>query len=463
MLININENKIFQEVYFGKTPEILALENQLDKFRSRYVGSYPLGTYSISGDPELLKFNRMLENQFGFGCVSINIVGNMMENMFTLPIDMRFDVFNSNKKLIANKSTFKFNKNADYTCIINIFTGLIFNPNYSSAEIMALILHEIGHNFYAAINDHACLIKLYAALKIASDVYEKIVPTLLMSNAIKRIPLVGEPLADNMKKNVTQNAIGTIVGDALGQQNWFQKILVILGDFIREKTVLLNLLFDIINTLRSTATIIGQAIYSFNNLISLGNLQILSSIMAKGTALVNPFTYITLPIAYGNERSADNFVTMYGYAGELSSALQKMSSKKESPSKMLEVFNKIPIISNIYALNCSSADIILSIFDEHPTELSRCHDQIMMLKRELAKSDLDPKMKKVISSDIEACEKQIKILTDTSLSIENKDILRNAWYKLLYDHFNSKTFKDLLDNKKKFDIYDKTYTDKFTT
>ena len=166
MLISISENYL-QEVYFGKTPEILALENQLDKFRSKYLGNYPLGTYTINDDSELLKFNRMLEKQFGFGCVSINIISNMMENMFTLPIDMRFDVFNTNKKLIANKSTFKFDKSADYTCIINIYTGIIFNPNYSSAEVMALILHEIGYNFYAAINDCAGLAKLYSVLKIA--------------------------------------------------------------------------------------------------------------------------------------------------------------------------------------------------------------------------------------------------------------------------------------------------------
>ena len=101
---------------------------------------------------------------------------------------------------------------------------------------------------------------------------------------------------------------------------------------------------------------------------------------------------------------------------------------------MLETFNNIPIISNIYALNCSAADIILSIFDERPTELSRCQDQIMMLKRELSKSDIDPKMKKAIISDIEACEKQIKILTNVNLSMKNKDILRNAWYKILYDN-----------------------------
>lgn len=462
MLISISENYL-QEVYFGKTPEILALENQLDKFRSRYLGNYPLGTYTINDDSELLKFNRMLEKQFGFGCVSINIISNMMENMFTLPIDMRFDVFNTNKKLIANKSTFKFDKSADYTCIINIYTGIIFNPNYSSAEVMALILHEIGHNFYAAINDCAGLAKLYSVLKIANDIYNKIVPAIFLKNTIKNIPIIGDTLADNIETNITKDALKTLAIDVVSQQNWFQSFIIKLNDFIKEKTYLINLIFNIIDIINSIKTTVVQTVYTFGNLISLGNLQLLTSIMTKSTALANPFTYITLPIAYQDERSADNFVTMYGYAGELSSALQKISSKKESPSKMLETFNNIPIISNIYALNCSAADIILSIFDEHPTELSRCQDQIMMLKRELSKSDIDPKMKKAIISDIEACEKQIKILTNVNLSMKNKDILRNAWYKILYDNFNSKTFKDFLDNREKFNKYDKTYNDKFTT
>ena len=85
-----------------------------------------------------------------------------------------------------------------------------------------------------------------------------------------------------------------------------------------------------------------------------------------------------------------------------------------------------------------------------------------MLKRELSKSDLDPKMKKVIQSDIEACQKQIQILTDINKSLDNKDILRNIWHNILYRNFGCKTIKDLADDKKKFDRYDKVYYGKLT-
>lgn len=455
MLTNIDE------VYFGKTAEIEALEKQLGTFRSRYIGKYPMATFGISSDPELIKFNRMLENQFGFGCVAINIIGDMREQMFTLPIDTRFDVLNTNKKLIADKSTFKFDKSADYTCIININTGLIFNPNFSTAEIMALILCEVGHNFYSAVTDHACLIKLYSTLKIAGEIYDTIMPSILAANKIKQIPLVGGPIANGIKNNATKIALITTGDQVLNQINLIQTFKVKIIDFIRTKTQLINNIFDIFISIGNMLTSIGTSIYSFTNLISLGNLNILTSIIKKAKTLVNPFTYLTLPLAYSNQRMADNFVTMYGYGSELASALNKISSSAESPSKMIENFNKIPIISSIYSLNCNIADIITSIFDENPTVLSRCNDQIVMLERELSKSDLDPKMKKVILNDIDACKKQIKALINVNLSIQNKDILRNVWYDILYEKFNCKTFKDLFDNKKKFDIYDKTYSDRY--
>ena len=49
-------------------------------------------------------------------------------------------------------SYFKFKKEAGYAAIVCIYAGLIFNPNYSTEEIMAIIMHEIGHNFQEAIS-----------------------------------------------------------------------------------------------------------------------------------------------------------------------------------------------------------------------------------------------------------------------------------------------------------------------
>lgn len=33
-----------------------------------------------------------------------------------------------------------------------VFSGIIFNDEFTTPEVMAIILHEIGHNFQAAIS-----------------------------------------------------------------------------------------------------------------------------------------------------------------------------------------------------------------------------------------------------------------------------------------------------------------------
>ena len=444
MILNINE------VYFGKTLEMQQLEEQLDKFRSKYIGTTILNTYGLGSDPDLLKFNRMLEQQFGFGCAALCIFTGLEANSFTQTIDMRYDVFNTTKSLIANKSTFKFDKNADYTCIIFISTGLILNPNYTTSEVMSIILHEIGHNFYDAINDIAGFAKIYSVLAFIKSIYG-----ICMEEGS------GNPIISDTANYKRSRIIGALGANILSSSNNIDKIIIKLNSFVKSHSVIKGI-FENISKLISVCTISASAIVRFCDVFTLGIPKLLGMLSEQKKKLINPFTYIITPFGYREERTADNFVTMYGYAGDLSSFLSKATSKNEPPLKILEAFYKIPIVSNIYAINSSLADLISSAFDEHPIELSRCNDQILMLKRELSKSDLDPKMKKVIQSDIEACQKQIQILTDINKSLDNKDILRNIWHNILYRNFGCKTIKDLADDKKKFDRYDKVYYGKLT-
>lgn len=76
--------------------------------------------------------------------------------------------------------------------------------------------------------------------------------------------------------------------------------------------------------------------------------------------------------------------------------------------------------------------------------------------------DLDPKMKKVILANIKGSKSILLKLIDTNSSMENKHILRTMWYKVLRDNFDTRTLKDtIIDDKNKFDIYDKTYSDRY--
>ena len=104
MLLNIAP---INEVYFGKTPELQKIENQLGKFRSKYMQNY-IGAPLVNNDPDLLKYNRMMEKYFGFGCFSLSIIQTPTVNAYTTSVSSTFDTALYQKNLIVDKNHFKF-------------------------------------------------------------------------------------------------------------------------------------------------------------------------------------------------------------------------------------------------------------------------------------------------------------------------------------------------------------------
>lgn len=446
MLVNINESKnnlqAINEVYFGKTKEILAIEKQLDLVRNKYMNRY-LTNIFVNNDPDLLKLNRMIEDYFGFGCFSLNIINEPTINAFTIPIDFRLREGGSGKiksDLIVDKNSFKFNKSADYTCMVYIYSGVIFNSEFTTGEVMAMILHEIGHNFYSAINNSGTgvMVDLYMSLKIIYDIY-----------------LIFVGLISNPSISLT----GSI--DLLTSTDDYYKLKEKMKKTLRQNNDLIIKLIDIYKWFKSLANTAKLSISNIIDMASIGLLYPIAGVL--NTINLNLLSLLFLPMRYKNERTADNFATMYGYGPDHISLHNKVNSLNiKQTSKIKNLYMKIPLLSNLYALNVNIGTIMVTAFDEHPIGISRCSDQINMLRRELEKSDIDPKMKKAIQEDIKACELNIKDIINISGGLKNKDIIRNAYYKSLYETSDSKDLKDmLLDDINKFNAYDDTYDSKF--
>lgn len=446
MLININESQnnlqAINEVYFGKTKEILAIEKQLDLVRNKYMNRYLTNVF-VNNDQDLLKLNRMIEDYFGFGCFSLNIINEPTINAFTIPIDFRIREGGSGKiksDLIVDKNSFKFNKSADYTCMVYIYSGVIFNSEFTTGEIMAMILHEIGHNFYSAINNSGTgvMVDLYISLKAIYDIY-----------------LIFVGLISNPSISLT----GSI--DLLTSTDDYYKFKEKIKKTLRQNNDLIIKLIDIYKWFKSLANTAKLSITNIIDMTSIGLLYPIAGVL--NTINLNLLSLLFLPMRYKNERTADNFATMYGYGPDHISLHNKMSSLNiKQTSKIKNLYMKIPLLSNLYALNVNIGTIMVTAFDEHPIGISRCSDQINMLRRELEKSDIDPKMKKAIQEDIKACELNIKDIINISGGLKNKDIIRNAYYKSLYETSDSKDLKDmLLDDINKFNAYDDTYDSKF--
>lgn len=304
---------------------------------------------------------------------------------------------------------------------------------------MVMILHEIGHNFYSAINNSGTgvMVDLYISLKAIYDIY-----------------LIFVGLITNPSISLT----GSI--DLLTSTDDYYKLKEKMKKTLRQNNNLIIKLIDIYKWFKSLANTAKLSITNIIDMASIGLLYPIAGVL--NTINLNLLSLLFLPMRYKNERTADNFATMYGYGPDHISLHNKMSSLNiKQTSKIKNLYMKIPLLSNLYALNVNIGTIMVTAFDEHPIGISRCSDQINMLRRELEKSDIDPKMKKTIQEDIKACELNIKDIINISGGLKNKDIIRNAYYKSLYETSDSKDLKDmLLDDINKFNAYDDTYSNK---
>lgn len=151
------------EMYFGKTQNLLSLEELFGKYRKKYDKSKPMSNMSdyreMIRDPILTQIAKLLADSFGFCEAVITIARDNSVNAYTLTFPMtdkgslgnngvRINESNRKGVIVINNDGFFFDKRKFPTNIlVCINVGLIFSRKLSEAEIVAVLLHEIGHSF----------------------------------------------------------------------------------------------------------------------------------------------------------------------------------------------------------------------------------------------------------------------------------------------------------------------------
>lgn len=92
---------IVNEVYFGRNPEVEAVFQQFCKFRNKHI-SNSVFRYDpkINMDPEVVKFNRMMEDLFGFADYEFIINNENVVNAYTFSIGGSIDNKKETKRCI---------------------------------------------------------------------------------------------------------------------------------------------------------------------------------------------------------------------------------------------------------------------------------------------------------------------------------------------------------------------------
>lgn len=448
---------VLNEVYFGKTKGLQKIEKLLDQYRNKYMGKINFVAISANEDKLLLQINREFEKEFGFSEFAISVIDSGMVNAFTLPIGARYDVGNTGKNLVTNAKSFKFKKEAGYAAIIGIYAGLIFNKNYTTEEIMAIILHEIGHNFQEAISNINIGFSNFGKATRLIEIITRIMKNIDNANAVSGIA-TSAGLSMMLSTNVIMKPIIAGYKYAMEFKDDFYEMTLMLSSTI-------NMLLDLVGLGFKLFDIFTFGIFKYLDLpiLNLGLFTIEHKGLPKRVMdrVTDPFGMLILPGSYRHERTADNFTTFYGYGPALSSAMTKMGYSGNTANDIMNSVETIPIYSTLMNAFTLPANVIMNALDPHPLHLTRIQDQINLLEAELKKPGIDPKMRKRIQKDIDAIKPAIKDSTDITKGFKDPDLAKHALNKVLYAVTGGTLFRDILLNQnvsdKRYAEYDKAF------
>lgn len=372
-----------REVYYGENANLREMQKCISNFRKDLFEKRI--TARLNTHPEIKRFNRLAEKEFGFKGFCLHIDPAQTVNAYTFPLYYNFNQFNPDKNLMSNlvvtNKGYRFKKEAEYVCYVCVYRGIMNDRRLSDREVMAIILHEIGHNFQAAISD------VQSGLSGTSLI-------LYLINTIYRILCTGDiELLFASCFSVPFTLIG-------GIQKFLKGYDEILYNYFPNYYHITDVIETIVGILRYPVDRILRAI---NMMLRLPTLPI------KLMIRLNPLSLILFYSTgdFRGEKMADNFPTMYGYGPDLASAVTKIEINKDMDKV------RIPLVSPVIGIIENTYRLLITIPDEHPAVITRINDQLEYLEKELNSEDFDPKFKKEVKDSIKNIQEQLDFITST--------------------------------------------------
>ena len=391
------------EAYFGKTKEVYAIEKAIHDFRFPYLQKagetsqfLNIDTYSpkMNSDPNKKKLEKAISNCFGFSEASIDIIQSAQNNAATMPSSFSVDLgsdklYRSAKKSSSKKTGFKFDKNDGIIFMMQIYAGMFLNKNFTDAELTAILLHEIGHNF-SPVAERGCKVAYkFPAIAVMLVILSQIASQIAAYGVMGVKVIVDIP-----------SIVGSVIGNILSSSNAGKKIIITIDD-IGDKIVadLEKVSPGFVNFLRGFVT---AANVSSEVLGSISYIQGILSPVSLASLPINFIAWIVQslgrPTGYADEKFADAFPRMYGYGPDFISGLSKLTEESNSTAEQIlnGVIPALPALNSVYMLPFY---MLSSACDEHPLDIDRFNFALNDVQEELNRTDLSPKTKKIIMQD----------------------------------------------------------------
>ena len=395
-----NAMKIVNEAYFGKTKEVLAIEQAVHDLREPYLidrldHNLNINTYTpkIKHDPNRMKLQQAICDAFGFEDALIEVQSTAMPNFGTYAASSCIDLGSKKLKnaLKSSKSGFRYDKSAKILFNMQMNTGILLDSDITDAEITAGILHEIGHNFSPAISRGVYATSMFPAITWVSLMVAYITDRMISGIYDRGRSTIGQDISD-------------IVYSALINTNVGHKVKSAVDYFVHDaaKTIsrecpAIGVMLGGASTAVSIVIAAIQAVMSF-----MSSLIPIRYSWLPMNALHRILRGITRPTGYEDEKFADAFASSYGYGAELNSFLVKLREYKYS---LGAIDQYMPVYSAMVAVYQLPFIAVLNALDEHPSDAARADHTIRQLKRELAEDKtLKPSTRKKIEQDIKNIE-----------------------------------------------------------
>ena len=362
-------NEILLEYYAGKSKELIRCESYLEDIRRQILqdNENEINIFRKRSVYRSFPANEKLEKEladfFGFKQLKIYWGNSTGPNAGTIK-PLSFQV--TDNKSVVDKRAIKVH--------IMMNEELVTMSDMNARELLAILLREIGHNFY------------YCPIYVIGQIFFSVVtlPFGLLSRTIQVLIYKGVAAIDDILKKYVP-----VVGNAI---QLYKHTLAEINGIVKP--------------------------FSFPRLIATIPQRIAS-------ITLNPISVIT---GYGDEKGADSFAAKYGYGSDLVSALHKL----DHPPKMIssKIYKNSETITVLDDFTNLIIDLIGSMtLDPHPNTNQRAQSLLKKLKADLTKADYPIEMKRDLEKEIARMEKVCETVTD-SLRPDGLQV-RKSWYTVI--------------------------------
>lgn len=274
------------------------------------------------------------------------------------------------------KNNYLAGNQSNLTIHMCMYEDLIYQCDLNEQELLAIMLHEIGHNFY------------FCPVMFGFEFF--------YTAATLPFGLIAKFIAK------------AVIVSKLYIEDWLKKNIPIFKN-------LSDIWNDVWNNARSAVAPLDLAITIAK--------------VAGGSARFISTDPVKAFFGYGGEKGADSFAAQYGYGPELISGLKKMEHPKEYlGTKLNTSMGPLGAVSaDLYDLtiDCISA-MTLNV---HPNNNQRAQATLAKLKADYKKGEYPPALKRDLEFEIKRMEKMVDAVSKSS--VEGDVNIKKAWYDMI--------------------------------